>query len=382
MNTFEEEIDTNAFGEEVNTNAFEEEVADLEGGTNVSEQYKDYIKKNIVKCYKRKIVAPATYLVFIVVLSLISPIYSLLRPAIWDSETSVKEQYEHSRYIKTTLDNLYFTGYTREWITGTSGYYYYTNIGNDCVIVLLTPNTCRQGEPVIDSVSIKGKINKNNNTETQLLSKLANDLSWNEEGITNTISGYNISEPDTTGFFTYLLLILVVGSGIVSLFFTLLYGLFILKPNISTPVLRLKAYGKSDELLELAEKELALLPQLATEDMFITEHFFIEISSYGIALVPINEILWVYQYSTLHKFLWHHFKISYTLHITANKRLYIKCPKNEKSDINGVIDYLAEANHDILVGFSEENRIEVEKLQGEFIPVRRLLRFLSSRVKK
>ncbi len=363
-------------------NDYKREVTDVEGGTNVSEKYKDYIKNNIVALYRRKIVPPAVFFVFILVITFLSPVYSLLKPTPIDTSKSIKEQYESSRYIKGTLNNLYFTGYTKEWLSGTEGYYYYTNIGGDCVIVLLSPDTCKQGEPIIDSVTIKGKINKNGKMESELLSKLAKDLSWDEEGITSTLSSYNINEPYTRGFLTYLLLILTIGSGIISLLMVLLYGFFILKPNLSTPVLRLKAYGKSNELLELAEEELAMLPQLATEDMYITEHFFIEISRYGIAIVPINEIIWIYQYSTLHKFLWHHFKISYTLHITANKRLYIKCPKNEKSDINGVIDYLAEANHSILVGFSEENRIEVEKIQGEFIPIRRLLHFLSSRVGK
>ena len=58
-----------------------------------------------------------------------------------------------------------------------------------------------------------------------------------------------------------------------------------------------------------AEEELATLPQLATEDMFITEHFFIEISTDGIAFVPIQEIIWLYKHSTLHKFFWYHFSI-------------------------------------------------------------------------
>ena len=368
--------------EELDRKIADMEVADMEGGTNVSEQYKDYIKNNIVKLYKKKIIAPLIYLIFIIVLSLISPIYSLINPSLWDQSNSIKDQYEANRYVNTTLNELYFTGYTKEWLTGTVGYYYYTNIGSDCVIVLLTPDTCKQGQPVIDSINIKGKLYKNNNTESALLNKLAKDLSWNEEGIKSTISSYNISEPAMSGLFTWLLIILAIGSAVVSLFFVVLYGIFIIKPRLSTPVIRLQAYGNSSKLLDQAEEELAMLPQLATEDMYITEHFFIEISSYGIAIVPIDEIIWIYQYSTLHKFLWHHFKISYTLHITANKRLYIKCPKNEKSDINGVIDYLAEANHNILVGFSEENRIEVEKIQGEFIPIRKLLQYLSKRVRK
>ena len=89
--------------------------------------------------------------------------------------------------------------------------------------------------------------------------------------------------------------------------------------------------------------------------------------------MPIKEILWIYKYSTLHKILWYHFSISYTLHISANKHLYIHCPKNTKSDIDGIIDYLAEANHDILVGFSEENRLKVQAVQGKPLHIERLL---------
>ena len=270
-------------------------LTDVEGGTNVSEKYKDYIKTNIVKCYKRKVIAPLIYLAFIVILTFISPIYSILRPATLDGSVSVKEQYSQNKYVNAALNNLYFTGYTKEWLTGIEGYYYYTMIGGDCVIVLLTPSTCEQGKSVIESLNIKGKINKNSKTENELFNRLANDLSWNIEGINSTISNYNISEPDVTGFVTWLLIVLTIGSGLVSLAIVLLYGLFILNPSISTPVLRLKAYGNSDKLLEQAEEELATLPQLATEDMYITEHFFIEVSLYGIAIVPISEIIWIYK---------------------------------------------------------------------------------------
>ena len=73
-------------------------------------------------------------------------------------------------------------------------------------------------------------------------------------------------------------------------------------------------------------------------------------------------------------FFWYHFSISYTPHITANKHLYIHCPKNIKSDIDGIMDYLAEANHDILVGFSEENRLAVQEKQGNTVTDRKVFR--------
>ena len=128
------------------------------------------------------------------------------------------------------------------------------------------------------------------------------------------------------------------------------------------------------------EKDSIPQDTLATDDMFITEHYFIETSKYGIAIVPIREIIWVYKHSTLHKFFWYHFSISYTLHITANKHLYIHCPKNIKSDIDGIMDYLAEANHDILVGFSEENRLAVQEKQGTPLQIEKFLEILKKRI--
>ena len=156
--------------------------------------------------------------------------------------------------------------------------------------------------------------------------------------------------------------------------------LYLMYPVLSPACQDLALFGNPKKLLEQAEEELATLPQLATEDMFITEHFFIETSIYGNAIVPIDEIIWIYKYSTLHKFFWYHFSISYTLHISANKHLYLQCPKNIKSDIDGIMDYLAEANHNILVGFSEENRLKVQEIQGTPMHFEKLIAFLNKRI--
>ena len=53
---------------------------------------------------------------------------------------------------------------------------------------------------------------------------------------------------------------------------------------------------------------------------------------------------------------------------------------NIKSDIDGIMDYLAEANHDILVGFNEANRLKVEEIQGDLAPFKKFWAFLSKKV--
>ena len=283
-------------------------------------------------------------------------------------------------YAKFQLIDLYFTGYTSKWLDRTRGYYYYTMVNSECVIVLLDPNTCEQGTPTIEELTVRGQILYESNAARSLLSNLARDLNWSEEGIMSTVSSYTISEPDATGIVDQLFGFIYIFAGIYSILSIIVYCVFIAFPVLSIPVQKTRAYGKPADILAEAEEELATLPQLATEDMFITEHYFIETSSYGVAIVPIDAIIWIYKYSTMHKFLWHHFSITYTLYITAGKRHYIKCPKNIKSDIDGIMDYLAEANHDILVGFSEENRLKVEEIQDDFEIIRKITSFLSKRV--
>ena len=340
------------------------------------------ITRSIKTYYKNRLYAPVIILAVLLIIMMIFPVRYLIFPRTYqEDDISLYELYNSNEtYARFDLTNLYFTGYTSKWLDRTRGYYYYTMINSECVIVLLDPDTCEQGTPTIDEIDIRGEILYDSEAARSLLSNLARDLNWSEDGIMSTVSSYTISEPDATGLGADAFIFFFMAFAIYSILAAIVDCVFISFPVLSVPVQKTRAYGRPAEILAEAEEELATLPQLATEDMFITEHYFIETSSYGVAIVPINEIIWIYKYSTMHKFLWHHFSITYTLYITAGKRHYIKCPKNIKSDIDGIIDYLAEANHDILVGFSEENRLKVEEIQNDFGIIRKITGFLSKRV--
>ena len=345
------------------------------------ENYEHYITKNIKSLYKRRLFSPILYLLVLFLLWHAFSLTDILFPVTLDSEMTLETAYRHhAENVSATLSDLKFTGYTRTRFGHSTGYFYYTIQNHECIIVLLSPNTCEEGLPQIDEVSFTGKIVKGSDSFHALLASLAEDLSWTESGITNKVSSYYLSEPDYNiagNIFLFGIIFLTGGYAVICL---LLYIAYIFFPVLSPPCQDLALFGNPKKLLEQAEDELATLHQLATEDMFITEHFFIETSVYGTAIVPINEIIWIYKYSTLHKFFWYHFSISYTLHISANKHLYIQCPKNIKSDIDGIIDYLAEANHNILVGFNEENRLKVQEIQGTPMNFEKFIRFLKKRI--
>ncbi len=344
-------------------------------------RYDNYITNNIKAYYKRRLLAPILYLLVLLFVWFAFSLSDLLFPkTLKSSETPENAYRSGEEYIRGTFTNLRFTGYTENALGRISGYYYYTMYDEECIILLLSPSTSEQGLPFIEQVSITGRILKQTKSLDDLFSHLAQDLNWTENGIYNQVSLYYVSEPSYSLPLNLLLFCTFFITGGLTLSYLFMYLLFIRVPLLSPACQSLSRFGNPKKLLEMAEEELATLPQLATEDMFITEHFFIETSIYGNAIVPIDEIIWIYKYSTLHKFIWYHFSISYTLHISANKHLYIQCPKNMKSDIDGIIDYLSEANHNILVGFNEENRLKVEEIQGTPMHIKKILELLNKRV--
>lgn len=347
----------------------------------MTDNFEHYISRNIKAFYRKRLLPPILYLLFAAILWLLFPLSDMLVPKELFETTSFNEAYQEGhRYVRTTFHNLAFTGYTQEISNNTNGYYYYGIWNEECVIVLLSPSTCEEGLPSIEEISVRGRILEGKNSYPELLTHLAEDLEWTTDGITRQMSNYYFSEPDYLPRLTFVLFLAYFGFIVYSVLSLLLYLLYIRFPVLSPPCQNLIVFGRPKKLLDEAEEELATLPQLATEDMFITEHYFIMTSPYGNAIVPIQEILWIYKHSTLQKFLWYHFSISYTMHITANKRMYVHCPKNLKSDIDGIMDYLAEANHNILVGFSEENRLKVQEILGKPFHIEKLYAFLRRKI--
>lgn len=339
----------------------------------MTQNYEHYISKNIKLFYQKRLFAPIIFLVLLIVLWMVFPLFQMLKPySVKEDEHLWKLYKDDQVYCKIPLENLHFTGYTKQLGSNTNGYYYYCVHNGDCVIILLSPKTCEEGLPVIEQLTVTGKLVEGRDSLSTLYDALAKDLNWTTEGITKELPNFYLSEPNYSIFLRVLLFPLYFGLGIYCFISVVLYLLYIRFPFLTPVISNLMVYGNPKKLLEQAEEELATLPQLATEDMFITENFFIMSSPNGNALVPIKEILWIYKYSTLHKILWYHFSISYTLHINARKHVFIHSPKNAKSDIDGIMDYLAEANHNILVGFNEKNRVAVQEMQGKPLHIEKL----------
>ena len=347
----------------------------------MTQNFEHYITRNIRAYYKKRLTAPICFLMILVALWFLFPLQDILTPYSFTEADTLESAYEYGKeYVTVELTDLTFSGFTTTRFGSTNGYWYYGKDAQGIYMVLLSPTTCEEGIPSIGVVTITCCIEKENALYRRLLTHMAEALDWTESGIISSLPHYYFSEPDYNPLANTILFVVYFGTGLFAAFSLLRYILFIFFPVLAPACQNLIVYGNPKEQLDQAEEELATLPQLATEDMFITEHYFIMTSPYGNAIVPIQEILWIYKYSTLQKFLWYHFSISYTLHISANKHLFVQCPKNIKSDIDGIIDYLSEANHNIMVGFNEKNRLKAQANQGKPFHIEKLFAFLRRKI--
>ena len=86
------------------------------------DQFEHYITKNIKAFYKRRLLTPILYLIFLLVLWFVLSLSAPLFPDTLDAPDTLESTYRrHEEYISATLSDLKFTGYqSNQYI---SGYY-------------------------------------------------------------------------------------------------------------------------------------------------------------------------------------------------------------------------------------------------------------------
>lgn len=311
-----------------------------------------HIAKSIKSYYLSHIAVPALLILFIIFLQFQFSCFDVLFPEKVHNGSEISGK---KSYVEVTLDEIYPAGY--QMLSGNQilGNYYYGYYNNKCLYMVLPLDKTKAGQ-IYTNYTMFGKVQYMEGSLNNITDKISSDLNWTSASLSSASYPYIICDitshvilDRTIG----IILLIVLMVSILRLIYDIISAFW---RHLSPPGRALAKYGDPKKLLALVDEELSTLPQLATEDMFITEHFFIETSVYGIAIVPIDQIVWIYKDSTIHSILGRHIKMSYTLHICAHQHFYFNCPKNIKSDIDGIIDYLAEANHDILVGFNEKNK--------------------------
>ena len=308
-------------------------------------------------------IVPSIFIVIISVLLIKIPFSDILVLKKVDNIDSLSENNDKSdiEYFSISSENWLYSGYDHYHNDDISGYIYYTiTSSNMCYFMIVSPEYVNTDTMSIIPSELQVTIDKRTPYMDSFLGLFANDLNWTFESLEKVSSGIILTTVtyNTTIYQILLgLLTLLLAYSIINIVYNAIVIIFPVcciqfrKKHCHSP----ETIRNRKEFLMLLQSELDSYIY-KTENMYITENYLVNLTSYDICVVPINKICLVLQHGTLRKFLWIYLKITHTMHFLCNNKL--KCTFSHKSidSVNTIIEKLKEINPDLLLGYTPENK--------------------------
>ena len=327
------------------------------------------IYKNIRKIYLRHLWWPMFPIIVSVIFLIVIPFGEIINPIkVSSTEDAIKAAENGYKYMEFTAERLIYSGYVYMKDTDVYGEYYYDMVnGQTCVFYLLKPMEDQADATNIYNISKKVKVIEANGIFDNMLRMFADDIGWTEEGVKSVTKNYILSEVDYhKNLYTVLWLLLM--SSLIYGASVFLYNLFCaVFPMLSPKLLIAKHFHKNrksrsmNSFIELVAREMEE-PKLCVGNMYITEHFFVNMDKHDYAIVPLKKIVLAYQHSTLKSFFGIHLNVSQTLHLKCPNLLRFHAPKKTTEETDAIIEYFKENEPGIFIGYTNENRQIVKEV--------------------
>ena len=321
------------------------------------------IYRTIRKIYLRHMIWPLFPIVVSLVFIAIMPFDDIINPVRVNSTAEAIEAIEEGhKYLEVSATRLIYSGYNYMKDTDVYGEYYYDLIdGNVCLFFLLEPTEGDSEESSMLNVTKRVKVEDTNGIFDNMISMFANSINWTEEGVKEITKDYILSEVSYNYRVYFVVLIILLISLLYGLTVFVYNMIFAIMPSISPKLIYAKYYHKShkprgmDQFVELVGREMEEA-KVCQGNMYITEHFFINMDKSDFAIIPIRKIMLAYEHSTLQSFMGMHLKVTYTLHLKCSKLFRFHAPKKTLDEVNSILDYFHENEPDILIGYTSENK--------------------------
>lgn len=312
---------------------------------------KNTVLRHLRKNQLQKIIFPLGLLLLCLFIADKTSVRSRLFPQKVINETDILEEtLVEGRYLSISPDELLYTGYDAYRNMENKAYCYYHLTENRCYFYLLG------SKDEVSRLPLKVKIVKKPELQKSLISFMAKDLNWTEEGLRSISSPYFFSAVEFLPVYELTLFVLL-GLGFVVSLIGLLQGLtLIFFPHLALALRRLKKYDTEKHPLAVMEKELSTNPLVKCDTFYLTEHYFIALEDISIVVLPINSLIWVYRHATLFRVLGHRFSPKYHLELmTRDGKLY-ECSNHTKEETDIMMREIQKLRPDVLIGYNQKNK--------------------------
>ena len=314
------------------------------------------LKRNIRLVNYYRILFPIIFLLILIYAARNSSIINCLFPTKTDMSQAPSELYSNGiSYIETTPGKLYYSGYDYYIGSNVEGHYYYSLENGKCTIFVFSKDFFPDGvQKTLENTTFEAELIPAGNNFEELMTLMARDMNWTYNGIsactdTVIVSQMNYAITPSILLAVFLYFSFAFSSGHILI---LLYN--IINPYSAFTFVALGHRRTRREVIIKAAFEFENKVRFQAENMYMTDHFFIYVSRFNIAIIPINNMAWAYKYSRLHKY--HFFgRLSYTVKIITKQKVpYIFNGKSKESADN-LLAYLEKRNTHMLVGYTQEN---------------------------
>jgi len=272
------------------------------------------------------------------------------------------------KYYSITFPELHYTGYDLMDGSDSEGSYYYYMVDTSCVFVLVDSRNISGNPSVLTNYSVKGRTMTRNSNFEMMLDSFARDINWSYEGVSKTSMSYYISEPDYHLRFYLVVCITTCLILVVSIAIMITNILYILFPYALHPAYKLlrKSFmgpnGKLGIELLLVDEELSSENYYIVGKILITESYLIDTSLRKPAIIPLDDIIWVYSHQTLRKFLWYNINIYSSMTFITNKGHSFSMRRLPADEARQLYSIFESRPSGILLKYSKENKFIANRI--------------------
>ena len=265
-------------------------------------------------------------------------------------------------YVQLHNQTLHYTGYDYMVEDDIVGSYYYAFEEDICYFFLIKNSTSRECAATIIVSSLSCRLIQNNDSYHELTSHLAEDLSWSVEDVESIVPPFIISEYHYLSMekiiACVLLFVCIATAGIALLRYLVVF----LFPYLHFQQKPRRSYSALKTLVQECEQQREKDSTFVEDTIGISTDIFFSTSEHMPAIIPMEQIIWVYRHSTVHRFTLMPAKLTYTLHVMTKegKHYYFKGFAREST--SKILHYLEDMYPDIIIGYSQKKQTQVRVL--------------------
>lgn len=311
-----------------------------------------------------KLILPTVILILLFFIAELTSMWQGMFPVNMGSDQNLEAHHGAGyRYVRITVPKLYYSGYDYSVGSSVKGHYYYSLDDNQCRIYIVDKFSSELPE-VLENYTVTGKLVLEPDNFKDLIALMSHDLGWTEEGLSSVTMNVVLSRTNHHNVLMFVMGILMFCAFIfvIASILTLIFN--IIRPDYAYTFYSLGHHKERKYNILRAAREFETTLIFESDTIFVTTRYFIYITNFNAAIIPLKDILWIYKHSTYYNVVvlsW----LSYTLRVVTRNNHRYKFRGNDKEVVDELLKFLMELNLGILLGYTPENVDAYNKFKAD-----------------